>query len=34
GIPLFLLIWFGYKLIKGTHFVRYSEMHFPERVKK
>ncbi|VEB86266.1 lysine transporter [Citrobacter koseri] len=31
GIPLFLAIWFGYKLTKGTHFVRYSEMHFPER---
>ncbi|MDD0512686.1 hypothetical protein PSZ67_24120, partial [Shigella sonnei] len=25
-LPLFLIIWFGYKLIKGTHFVRYSEM--------
>ncbi|MCZ5895852.1 hypothetical protein O5269_27915, partial [Escherichia coli] len=23
-------IWFGYKLIKGTHFVRYSEMKFPQ----
>ena len=34
GIPLFLIIWFGYKLAKGTHFVRYSEMKFPDRVKK
>ncbi|MFV9997427.1 MAG: amino acid permease [Arsenophonus endosymbiont of Dermacentor nuttalli] len=30
GIPLFLAIWFGYKLIKKTHFVRYWEMDFPE----
>lgn len=34
GIPLFLIIWFGYKLIKGTHFVRYSEMKFPQNDKK
>jgi len=34
GIPLFLAIWFGYKLVKGTRFVRYSEMDFPERFKK
>ena len=34
GIPLFLIIWFGYKFTRGTHFVRYSEMHFPERFKK
>ena len=34
GIPLFLAIWFGYKLIKGTHFVRYSEMKFPQNDKK
>ena len=34
GIPLFLVIWFGYKLTKGTHFVRYSEMEFPERFKQ
>ena len=33
GIPLFLIIWFGYKLIKGTHFVRYSEMKFPQNDK-
>lgn len=30
GIPLFLVIWFGYKLVKGTHFVKYSEMEFAE----
>ena len=29
GIPLFLIIWFGYKLAKGTRFVKYSEMRFP-----
>lgn len=29
GIPLFLLIWFSYKLIRGTRFVKYSEMTFP-----
>ena len=34
GIPLFLIIWFGYKLTKGTRFVRYSEMDFPERFKQ
>lgn len=34
GIPLFLIIWFGYKLTRGTRFVRYSEMQFPNRVKK
>ncbi|RVT07841.1 amino acid permease, partial [Klebsiella oxytoca] len=33
GIPLFLVIWFGYKLAKGTRFVRYSEMKFPDRFK-
>ncbi|MBJ3815439.1 amino acid permease [Shimwellia pseudoproteus] len=31
GIPLFLVIWFGYRLVKGTRFVRYSEMEFPAR---
>ena len=30
GIPLFLLIWFGYKLTKGTKVVKYHEMEFPE----
>ncbi|MGA6273845.1 amino acid permease [Klebsiella pneumoniae] len=34
GIPLFLVIWFGYKLAKGTRFVRYSEMTFPDRFKR
>ncbi|MGG5836933.1 hypothetical protein, partial [Huaxiibacter chinensis] len=29
-----LIIWFGYKLSKGTRFVRYSEMDFPGRFKK
>ncbi|KAB7897546.1 amino acid permease [Rouxiella sp. S1S-2] len=30
GIPLFLVIWFGYKLTKGTRFVKYQDMEFPE----
>ncbi|SPP31430.1 Lysine-specific permease [Arsenophonus endosymbiont of Aleurodicus floccissimus] len=30
GIPLFLIIWFGYKLVKKTHFVHYRQMDFPE----
>ncbi|MCP1440377.1 lysine-specific permease [Erwinia persicina] len=30
GIPLFLIIWFGYKLTKRTRFVKYSEMQFPK----
>ncbi|WP_127958367.1 amino acid permease [Serratia microhaemolytica] len=30
GIPLFLLIWFGYKLVHGTRMVPYSEMEFPK----
>lgn len=30
GIPLFLVIWFGYKLVKKTHFVHYWQMDFPE----
>ncbi|TMR09168.1 lysine transporter, partial [Escherichia coli] len=34
GIRLFQIIWFGYKLIKGTHFVRYSELKFPQNDKK
>ena len=34
GIPLFLIIWFGYKLSKGTRFVSYKDMVFPERFKK
>lgn len=30
GIPLFFIIWFGYKLTYRTHIVKYSEMTFPE----
>ncbi|VAX76714.1 Lysine-specific permease [Serratia symbiotica] len=30
GIPLFLIIWFGYKLMHGTRFVKYREMIFPK----
>ncbi|MCL2309665.1 MAG: amino acid permease [Proteobacteria bacterium] len=29
GIPLFLVIWWGYKLAKKTRFIRYEEMEFP-----
>ncbi|KKO71580.1 amino acid permease [Kerstersia gyiorum] len=29
GIPLFLLIWLGYRLVKKTRFVRYADMTFP-----
>ena len=29
GIPLFLIIWFGYKLVRRSRFVRYGEMEFP-----
>lgn len=31
GIPLFLAIWFGYKMKTGCRFVRYAEMKFPEK---
>lgn len=34
GILLFLIIWFGYKLIKGIYFVCYSEMKFLQNDKK
>ncbi len=34
GIPLFLVIWLGYKLTKKTRFVRYAEMTFPDSVRK
>jgi len=34
GLPLFLIIWFGYKLTKGTKVVKYSEMEFPDHVDK
>ncbi|MEJ4044885.1 amino acid permease [Erwinia sp. SLM-02] len=30
GIPLFLIIWFGFKLTRKTRFVKYSEMDFPK----
>jgi len=30
GIPLFLVIWFGFKLVRKTRFVKYSEMEFPD----
>lgn len=29
GLPLFLVIWFGYKAVKKTRIVRYKEMEFP-----
>lgn len=29
GLPLFLVIWFGYKAVKKTRIVRYKEMGFP-----
>ncbi|HBO22740.1 MULTISPECIES: amino acid permease [unclassified Providencia] len=29
GIPLFLAIWFGYKIVKKTTIIRYKEMDFP-----
>lgn len=29
GIPVFLIIWFGYKLVRKTRFVKYSQMEFP-----
>ncbi|MBU9814005.1 amino acid permease [Rahnella sp. C60] len=34
GLPLFLIIWFGYKLSKGTKVVKYSDMEFPDHVDK
>ena len=30
GIPLFLLIWAGYRLARGSRFVNYRDMHFPD----
>lgn len=30
GIPLFLLIWLGYRLTKGSRFVSYKDMTFPD----
>ncbi|PPS58757.1 hypothetical protein CRX72_22480 [Pantoea sp. BRM17] len=29
GIPLFLIIWMGYRLTRGSRVVKYSEMEFP-----
>lgn len=29
GIPIFLLIWLGYRIARKTRFVRYAEMKFP-----
>ena len=29
GIPVFLIIWFGYKLVRKTRFVKYNQMEFP-----
>ena len=34
GIPLFLAVWLGYRLVKKTRFVRYAEMQFPEAQKR
>lgn len=34
GIPLFLLIWWGYKLIKKTKFVKYKNMDFSDVIFK
>lgn len=33
GIPIFLAIWFGYKLVTKCKFVRYSDMTFPEKYR-
>jgi lysine-specific permease len=29
GIPIFLLIWLGYRVARKTRFVRYADMKFP-----
>lgn len=34
GIPLFLLIWWGFKLIKKTKFVKYKDMDFSNVILK
>ncbi|SFN31948.1 lysine:proton symporter, AAT family [Izhakiella capsodis] len=34
GIPLFLVLWFGYKLVRKTRFIKYSEMEFSGLSKK
>ena len=33
GIPLFLAIWFGYKLVTKCKFVKYADMTFPEKYR-
>lgn len=33
GIPLFLAVWLGYKLVKKTKFVRYEDMEFPAKYR-
>ncbi len=30
GLPLFLLIWLGYRLTRKSRFIKYSEMEFPK----
>lgn len=30
GIPIFLIAWIGYRLIKGSKFIQYTEMNFQE----
>ncbi|CUR53840.1 Lysine-specific permease [Serratia symbiotica] len=30
-IPLFLIIWFGYKIIKGSHIIKYEKMNFKKK---
>lgn len=32
GLPLFLLIWGGYRLVKGTHIVQYKDMQLGSNV--
>ncbi len=34
GLPLFIIIWFGYKLTRKTKVVKYSEMEFPIHTDK
>lgn len=34
GLPLFLFIWLGYRLVKGGRIVSYQEMQFPELERK
>lgn len=33
GIPLFLVLWWGYRFAKGSRFVRYEEMTFPQEFR-